>query len=673
MNKKLYTLTIYFATFFLSLFTCSLVLARDKTDFVPGEVIIMFKPNVTSLVAKKIVESIGGAIKGKVVTPKAKIYKVAIKDITYDGIISTSESINQSSYKDKIIAVEPNLKRYAQRGGNVSTQSLSNDAYLGLQWGYFDINAGFSMASTTTTPTVAIIDTGVDYTHIDLVGKVIKGPDYVNADTDPMDDMGHGTHVAGIIAAKPNNSFGIAGVAGYSKVLAIKVLDSSGSGTTFDIVQGITYAANNTSVKIVNMSLGGYTPSQAELTAVDYLVNTKGKLLIAAAGNDDVNTKLYPAGYATDFPNKVIAVAAHGNDHCKAPFSNYGSWVSISAPGKDIFSTYPVTLGEYEYLSGTSMATPFVAAAAALVWGKNPSFMNEQIGQLLTSRTSLSTLHRDGTCWPNDGSTFQMLNLMHLLENDVWETEKFFIVYGIAMDAETGLPLTGAKITSKTGFTLTGSDIVPYYGKLIHPYQNDVLLEYYGLFSLAVRNDSMSNNTINISKKKYGSFSTSIFWGIGFENIGFIPIPPSKPSIWLTITWEPSYSGPARYDSFVYTSQADINFGYNYPGSLVLSPYVRFLWDSDSAYSPLQANSETIRIAKYAVGETYRYYIEDWGTGAGSTEWLRSGIKAYIWKWRGTKPILVNIVTPPTGAGGIWIVCDISGSSINIVNSLVDY
>ncbi len=359
--KKLAT----FIVFVINLcFTFNLYASTNVTFLrdahVPGEVIIVFKPNVSIFTINKIVSEIGGDLKKRINLPKGKICRIVFPEKKQQILQNTIDKIKTNDrYSDKIIVVEPNFKRYAQIKNEITTFSQSNDIFFSYQWGYFNIDGNFPMIPSSSTSTVAVIDTGVDYTHPDLIGKVIKGPDYINADNDPMDDMGHGTHVAGIIAAKANNGIGIAGIAWNSKILAIKALGADGSGTLFDIVQAIIYAANNTSVKIVNMSLGG-TYSYAEEIAVDYLVNTKGKLLVAAAGNSGNNEPLYPAGFSIQYPNRVIAVAAHSDNNCKASFSNYGTWVSISAPGDNILSTFPISIMDYVYLSGTSMATPFV-------------------------------------------------------------------------------------------------------------------------------------------------------------------------------------------------------------------------------------------------------------------------------------------------------------------------
>jgi len=261
-----------------------------------------------------------------------------------------------------------------------------NDPLYPEQWGIRMIQANYSWDVTTGVENmiVAVIDTGVDYTHEDL-GAVNAsiGWDFVNDDPDAMDDNGHGTHVAGIVAATINNNIGVTGVAPGITVMPVKVLNAAGSGYISDIASGITYAADN-GAKILSMSLGSWFPSKTLEDATKYAVITKGTLVFAAAGNDGIQIKTYPAAY-----DWVVAIAAVGYDGTRARYSNTGSFVDLAAPGgsndgietHDILSTW--TGNQYAYAAGTSMATPHASGVAALYWSYAPSMTNAQIGRAL--------------------------------------------------------------------------------------------------------------------------------------------------------------------------------------------------------------------------------------------------------------------------------------------------
>ncbi len=667
------------------------------SDSVPGEVLIGFKPGATLLQMNEIVAGVGGQALQAISLPKARIRRVRLSETTQSATDTALHTLKaqQQSASSNILFVEPNIIRKAldlRTGGDAGILSQSSDPLLSSQWGYYDISANWLPAPTTAAPTIAVIDTGVDYTHPDLLGKVVKGYDYVNADTNPMDDHGHGTHVAGIAAAKANNGYGITGVSWTSKVLAIKALDSQGIGTAFDIALGIVAAANNTSVKVISMSLGGGY-SFLEDIAVDYAVNTKGKLLVAAAGNSGNNTPIYPAGlsimtgFTTGLPylNKVLAVAAHDSSDCKASFSNYGSYVSISAPGVDILSTVPNYLGTYgfgfDYFSGTSMATPFVSGAAAVAWAKFPTYTNAQIGSLLTTDNAgyylAGRLVRDDTCWPNDGTTFQRLNLVHVINAASYEACTGGGIYGFAQDAESGEPLAGAKVVAKQGLTVSGTDYVPYIGELNNPLNGAPTTSGYGLFNVGV-NPGNQNNNLTISKTGYATpvISSILAPACTWTYAANIPVPPTKPYYWLVITWDYgtsdncSVSCSASYDSYLFVpGYGWIGYGAGDLGAFGAIPWAKWLWDNDNESTVnLRQSSEAIRIQKILPG-TYTYEIDDWVNQGTSTSWGTSGIKAYIYRGS-TTPVLVQTITPPAGTGEFWHVCTISGSTITVVNTI---
>jgi thermitase len=253
-----------------------------------------------------------------------------------------------------VLYVEPNFMLQA-------ADTIPNDTGWGYQYGLVNIRApqGWDFATGSTAVTIAIVDTGVDYGHPDLAGKLLGGYDFVNGDANPQDDNGHGTHVAGIAAAASNNGSGVAGVSWGARILPVKVLDAAGNGFYDDTASGIIWATDH-GAQVINLSLGGDSASSVLEDAVNYAYG-QGVILVAAAGNTGVNAVMYPARY----PN-VLAVAATDNADNRAGFSNYGPEVDLAAPGVGIYSTW---LGGYGYDSGTSMSTPFVAGLAAILRG----------------------------------------------------------------------------------------------------------------------------------------------------------------------------------------------------------------------------------------------------------------------------------------------------------------
>ena len=219
--------------------------------------------------------------------------------------------------------------------------------------------------------TVAIVDTGADFTHPDLAGKFVsRGMDFVTGHPDAADDHGHGTHTAGIAAAATANGVGVAGVGFNARLLPVKALAASGSGSHASIASAIAWAADN-GARVINLSLGSPSSSTTLETAINYAWN-KGSLLTCAAGNDSTDTPSYPAAY----PHCLSVVATDAAD-LLARFSNYGPTVDVAAPGVTVLST--VRGGGYEAWSGTSMAAPNAAGVAALVWSAHPTWTNAQV------------------------------------------------------------------------------------------------------------------------------------------------------------------------------------------------------------------------------------------------------------------------------------------------------
>jgi thermitase len=250
-----------------------------------------------------------------------------------------------------------------------------------------DIDATDAWAVTRGAgATVAVVDTGVDAGHPDLAANLLAGYDYVDGDADPADANGHGTHVAGTIAAAENGT-GVVGVAPDAQVIPLRVLDASGSGWGSDVAAAFAWAGDH-GVRVVNASLGSDGITRAERQAIQDHPNT---LYVVAAGNSGANVEYapeYPCAYTQA---NVLCVGATDSSDRMASFSNYGATsVDLFAPGTKIVSTYPRGFASnlvntisasdgFELMQGTSMATPHAAGAAALVAAAHPAFTAAQI------------------------------------------------------------------------------------------------------------------------------------------------------------------------------------------------------------------------------------------------------------------------------------------------------
>lgn len=283
-----------------------------------------------------------------------------------------------------VVFAEPNYKLYSTEAQQAFMYYDSGSAIQGdsapqavqtarNQWAWQRIDLVRSQRmSKGANVTVATLDTGVNPNHPALKDKLVSGYNILTADSNVADDNGHGTFVAGVIAQ----------VAPEAKILPVKVLNSKGEGTVADASEGVFWAASH-NASVINMSLGLYNNSMLLQLTVNY-AQSKGKLVVASAGNSGTAEKRYPASYPG-----VIGVAATDSANHKAAFSNYGDNAKISAPGVRIYSAY--FTGGYAYGDGTSFAAPMVAALAAQVWSTKP---NDSVGavsqEILTNSIPLA-------------------------------------------------------------------------------------------------------------------------------------------------------------------------------------------------------------------------------------------------------------------------------------------
>jgi subtilisin family serine protease len=281
---------------------------------------------------------------------------------------------------------------------DIPPQLTPNDQYYALQWHFpaIQLPAAWDI-STGEGVVVAIIDTGIDFNAPDMAGTRRRpGYDFVNNDSDPTDDQSHGTHVAGTVAQTTNNNIGVAGVAFNATLLPVKVLGADGNGSYDNIIKGITYAVNQ-GADVINMSLAGSQGTQALREAVKF-AHDAGVVVVAAAGNSN-SSVAYPAAY-DEF---VIAVGAVRFDNSRAGYSNFGPEIDLMAPGGDVDrddnndkygdGVLQNTLNSarngysYRFFEGTSMASPHIAGAAALLLSVSPNLAPNEVETIL-SRTA---------------------------------------------------------------------------------------------------------------------------------------------------------------------------------------------------------------------------------------------------------------------------------------------
>ena len=422
----------------------SILSQAAKGNYKEGELLVKFKSDIVTASSQKVHQAVGSSV--------VKKYEIVpnLELVTLPKGLSVQEAIQQ-------YMSDPNVE-YAEPNYIIRASALPNDQYFRNQWALnndgtyaggtsgADIKAPSAWDITTGSSSVviAVLDTGIDYNHQDLVGNIwtntldpISNPlqpfdddqnsfpdDYIGwdfttceqfdeskkdvelieqeclktklADNNPMDGNGHGTHVAGIIGAVGNNGIGISGVMWKVKLMPIKVLNDDGVGQNSDLIEAINYLVSmkqrGANIRVINASLGGNQYSKAVEDSL-WSAYAEGILFIAAAGNggDDAigdNNDLapfYPASYK---PFNIISVAATDQDDRRVPFSNYGpNTVHVAAPGVYTFSTVPSGLiqggyGYLEFFAGTSMAAPHVAGLAGLLFSYYDGTHNTSLNNL---------------------------------------------------------------------------------------------------------------------------------------------------------------------------------------------------------------------------------------------------------------------------------------------------
>jgi len=334
-------------------------------EHVPGELLIIPAYGVSDAELGEILRGHKGKLIKTLDKTKARRFKVPSNNL---------EAVESALKSDpKIKAVEKNFIGYGEL--------IPNDPGFASQWHLKNIWApsGWDVNTGSTSGVIAVIDSGVDSTHPDLSPNLVAGYNFLSNNTNTNDVQEHGTAVAGAAAAAGNSGIGVAGVSWKNKIMPLVVLNASNVATVADVSEAIIYAADH-GAKVINLSLAFTTSSTTMTNAINYAWN-KGLVIVAAAGNYNTSTPYYPAANAN-----VISVGATDQSNLKTSFSNFGNWIDVVAPGIDIYTTRKG--GGYWWCYGTSLATPQVAALAALAFSVNPGLTNAQVVDLILKNTS---------------------------------------------------------------------------------------------------------------------------------------------------------------------------------------------------------------------------------------------------------------------------------------------
>lgn len=331
----------------------------NRLQFVPGQILVQERVGADPQVVSQALARVGG-LTGHI--PVTRHHVLQVQDRQIDSAIAFLQRTG--------------LFSVVERDGVAYPVGKPNDPDFPSQWYLTTIQAPTAWNTTTGSASqpIALIDSGVDSTHPDFTGRLVPGWNFVLNNSNTSDDYGHGTAVAGTIGAATNNGMGIAGVTWNNPIMPLVVLDSTGYASYSNMASAITYAVQH-GARIINISLGGTTSSSTLQSAVNYAWSN-GAVVFAAAGNSSSSAPMYPAAC-----NYVVSVSATNPDDSFASFSEYGSWIDLSAPGSNILTT--TEGGGYGYWYGTSFASPIAAGVGALALAMQPGLTASALVSLL--------------------------------------------------------------------------------------------------------------------------------------------------------------------------------------------------------------------------------------------------------------------------------------------------
>ena len=423
---KAVKLILYFA---LALTGCQMVLGQDsKKAFADGELLVKFKSGVSAQKTLRVNAQTGARV-------LEKFADSAWQRIQIPAGLSVEKTIEKYKNLAEVETAQPNFYYHLL--------AAPNDPQFSSMYGLQKISApaAWNLTTGSTETVVAVIDTGVKYTHEDLAANIWKNPGEINGngidddangfvddyygydfffnDSDPADENGHGTHTSGTIGAVGNNALGITGINWNVRLMAIKIYDSDGLGTTSAmLINAYNYVrmmkSRGVNIRVTNNSYGGCDEAcnydQATKDAIDALGDA-GVLQVFAAGNDSRNIETTPAFPASYTSPSILSVAASNSTDDRAGFSNFGAVsVDLAAPGSGILSTHP-SAGNYVSFSGTSMAAPHAAGVAALLSTYNPNLSAQSLKATLMNTVDVLTQ------WNGVVKTGGRLNAANALQN----------------------------------------------------------------------------------------------------------------------------------------------------------------------------------------------------------------------------------------------------------------
>ncbi len=368
------------AIIILAGFLCLASTVAAEPRHVSGEILVRYRPDVGEAEIAAIHTSSGARVLE--VIEKLGIYRLALP-------VGRSATRMRDEFSD-----DPRCERvelnYVGEGGDL----IPDDTSFGDQWhlnntgqvsGTLDADIGAAEAWDITTGSdsivVAVLDSGIDSDHPEFLGRVLPGFDFVNQDSDPEDDHSHGTIVTGILAANADNSFAVAGVDHFAKILPVKVLNASNLGTLADLVEGLTYAADQ-GADVISMSLINYPVGFSFLDDALQYARDSGAILIACAGNGGIGDADVSGPSASPL---TISVGATTRNDARASFSGTGGALDVVAPGLSITTVaYNTAVDTSSVFSGCSAATPVVAGITSLLLSEYPSLTHEEVRTILT-------------------------------------------------------------------------------------------------------------------------------------------------------------------------------------------------------------------------------------------------------------------------------------------------